>query len=202
LGVLLAQYGLWTYSILFLVIFLEANILFAPFLPSVSLIFTTGTMAGLGVFNVWILFPVFILAGILGDTCNYYIGMYVGKWIIKKNFRFAERKDIHKTKKFFKTYGHDIIIIARFVPIVRTFAPFIAGITKMDYPKFLLYNSIGVILWVSTALFGGYFFGGITFVRENLFLALMIVTFISLIPLFYHMYIHNKLEKRNRRMKR
>ncbi len=199
LGLFVTQFGLWTYGILFLVIFLETGVVFTPFLPGDSLIFTAGTMAGAGLFNVWILFTLFVVAAILGDTCNYYIGKYIGTKILKKNYRLINKKHVKETQKFFKKYGSETIIIARFIPIVRTFAPFMSGIGKMDYWKFLLYNVLGAIIWVALFTFGGYYFGGLKFVQDHLSIVLISIIFISFIPVFiqvYRVYAENRKNKK------
>lgn len=184
LGVIITQYGVLTYGVLFLVIFVETGIVFTPFLPGDSLLFASGTMAGMGLLNIWILWPLLTLAAVLGDTCNYYIGRFVGNKILSKNYRLINKEHVARTKKFFKKYGTETIIIARFIPIIRTFAPFMAGIGKMDYWKFLSYNVLGGILWVAVFTFGGYFFGGLKFVQENFSLVLLLIIFVSFIPVF------------------
>ena len=140
LGIIIVQYGLWTYLLLFFMIFIETGIVFAPFLPGDSLLFAAGTLAGMGLLNIWILVILLAAASVLGDTCNYLIGKFVGSKILKMNFRLINKKHVAKTKHFFVKYGSETIIIARFIPIVRTFAPFLAGIGKMDYWKFLAYT--------------------------------------------------------------
>jgi membrane-associated protein len=205
LGPIVAQYGAWTYLLLFIVLFLETGFVLTPFLPGDSLIFATGTMAGSGYFNIWILFAVLVSASIIGDTCNYFIGEIIGKRLLKKK-KLIKKEHVHRTQMFFKKHGSKTIILARFVPIVRTFAPFMAGIAKMDYLKFLAYNVIGGFLWVGTFLFSGYYFGKIQFVQEHFSLVVLCIVLVSFIPVFlfmYQDYIYNKkLKARLRKMKK
>ncbi|MGV8087241.1 MAG: VTT domain-containing protein [Candidatus Woesearchaeota archaeon] len=197
LGVIIAQYGLWTYLILFGIIFAETGFVFTPFLPGDSLLFASGTMAGMGLLNIWILFLIFVFAAILGDTCNYWIGEYLGLKFLKKS-RWINKRHVEKTEKFFNKYGPETIILARFMPIVRTFAPFLAGVARMNYWKFLMYNVIGAVLWVSLFTFGGYYFGGLEFVKNNFSLVLIIMIILSFMPLIVHFvkdYFFNKKNK-------
>lgn len=185
LGIIIAQYGLWTYLLLFGIIFAETGFIFTPFLPGDSLLFASGTMAGIGILNIWVLFIIFVLAATLGDTCNYWIGKYLGIKFFEKS-RWVNKKHLIRTKKFFKKYGSETIILARFMPIIRTFAPFLAGIGRMDYWKFLTYNVIGAILWVGVFTFGGYYFGGLEFVQNNFSLVLITIIILSFIPVIIH----------------
>lgn len=136
IGVMIQNFGVWSYVILFLIIFLETGVVLTPFLPGDSLIFTVGAFSALGSFNIWIMFILLTLAAILGDSLNYYIGSKVGHKVFKKNYKFLNKKHLTKTKHFFKKHGGKTIILARFIPIIRTFAPFLAGIGKMNYFKF------------------------------------------------------------------
>jgi membrane-associated protein len=173
-------YGFWIYPIIFLIIFIETGLVIMPFLPGDSLLFTSGVLASQGLVNVLTIFLIASLAAIIGDTVNYWIGNFIGKKI--SNERFIKKEHLIKTQRFYEKYGGKTIIIARFIPIIRTFAPFVAGIGKMKYSKFLLFNLIGGILWVSIMVFSGFFFGNIPIVKENLSAVIMLIVIISFIP--------------------
>ena len=181
LGSIIQNYGIFSYLMLFLIIFLETGLVITPFLPGDSLIFVSGTFAAKNLINVYLLFLVLIIGAILGDTLNYWIGNYFGENVFIKS-KFFKKEYLDKTKEFYNKYGGKTIIIARFIPIIRTFAPFVAGVGKMEYLKFLSFNVIGGVGWVGIFLFGGYFFGGISFVQENLSTIVLIIIFVSLIP--------------------
>ena len=164
---LILQYGTLTYSILFAVIFAETGFVFTPFLPGDSLLFAAGTFAAKGSFNVHLLFFILSVAAVLGDTVNYWIGHYIGMKIFNWKIPFLKKEHIDKTHQFYEKYGGKTIIIARFVPIVRTFAPFVAGVGSMTYSKFITYNVVGGIGWVAIFIYGGFFFGNLDFVKNN-----------------------------------
>ncbi len=190
LGALIEHNGPWTYAILFVVIFCETGLVVTPFLPGDSLLFAAGAFAARPVLTAggmdlkpgW-LFLILSLAAILGDTANYWIGRVVGPKVFHqpKN-RFFKKEYLDRTHKFFERYGGETIIIARFVPIVRTFAPFVAGIGRMTYPKFISYNIIGGVAWVAIFVWGGYFFGNIPFVQKHFSLVIIAIILISLLP--------------------
>jgi membrane-associated protein len=181
IGALIQSYGVATYLILFLIIFVETGIVVLPFFPGDSLIFVAGAFAATGVLNVFLLFGILAAAAILGDTVNYWIGNFFGeKLFLKKGI--IKRKHLEKTKDFFKKHGAKTIIFARFVPIVRTIAPFVAGVGKMKYSKFLKFNIVGGIAWTAIFTFAGYFFGTIPFVKNNLTAIIIAIIVISLIP--------------------
>ena len=166
---LVQGYGIWIYAILFAIIFLETGLVVTPFLPGDSLLFVAGALAAVGILNIWWLGVLFIAAAIIGDTVNYWIGHHFNKKILEKGkIRFVKKKHLDEAYSFYEKHGGKTIIIARFFAIVRTFAPFVAGITRMEYKKFLSYNVVGGVLWVAGFLTAGYLFGNIPGVRENL----------------------------------
>src|SRR3989339_338642 len=183
LGQIISTYGLATYVILFLIIFMETGLVFTPFLPGDSLLFAAGAFAALGSLNIWLLFLLMFIAAVLGDTANYWIGYFFGKKIVAHPKIPIDETHIEETQKFFHKHGGKTIIIARFMPFIRTFAPFVAGVGRMKYQQFFSYNVIGGILWVSIATFSGYFFGNIKFVKEHFSLVIISVVVISLIPI-------------------
>ena len=186
LGILIQNYGIGIYLILFIVVFLETGLVLTPFLPGDSLIFIAGTYAANKALNVFILFLIFTFAAILGDTLNYWIGGYFGEKVFSRS-RFFKQEYLDKTKEFYNKHGGKTIIMARFIPIVRTFAPFVAGIGKMNYYKFLFYNIIGGLLWILVFLFGGYYFGRIPLIKENLTIVTYIIVVLSILPLIWHL---------------
>ncbi len=194
--VIIQNYGTAAYFILFLIIFCETGLVITPFLPGDSLLFVTGAFAAKGALNVGLLFFILVFAAVLGDTLNYSIGNYFGEKIFA-NSRFFRREYLEKTKEFYRKYGGKTIIVARFLPIIRTFAPFVAGIGKMNYVRFLSFNVIGGILWVGLFLFSGYYFGRIPFVERNLTLFILIIILTSLIPPFVE-YIKKRTKRSDR----
>jgi membrane-associated protein len=185
LNALIATYQLWTYLILFLVIFCETGLVVTPFLPGDSLLFAAGALAatpGSPLQAHW-LFLVLTAAAIIGDTVNYWIGHAVGPRIFsQKKVRFLKKEHLEKTHAFYEKYGGITIILARFIPIIRTFAPFVAGIGRMTYWRFISFNVIGGIAWVGIFIFGGYFFGNLPFVRRNFTAVIAAIIFISVLP--------------------
>lgn len=198
LAVIIAQFGPLTYILLFLIIFMETGLVITPFLPGDSLLFAAGTLSVSTSLNV---FPVFFLlafAAILGDTVNYWLGKVIGPKIFEmKRIPFLKKEHLTKTEKFYEKYGGKTIILARFIPIIRTFAPFVAGIGKMSYAKFLSFNIIGGIVWVGFFVFIGYFFGNLPFIKENFHLAILGIIFISLVPGIIE-YINHLKDKRRK----
>src|SRR4030067_33965 len=182
LSTIIQNYGTWTYLLLFLIIFLETGLVVTPFLPGDSLLFAAGTFAALGALNVGVLFLLLSVAAILGDTVNYWIGHYIGPRAFSGNIRFLKKEYLDRTHEFYERHGGKTIILARFIPIIRTFAPFVAGVGAMTYPRFIAYNVIGGVLWVTIFTFGGYYFGNLTFVKENFTLVILAIIFISVLP--------------------
>jgi len=181
---LVAEYGRWVYVLLFLVIFAETGLVVTPFLPGDSLLFVAGTVsaaAGPGL-DVHLLAATLILAAILGDSVNYAVGHWVGPRVFDHDRRWIRRKHLQQTQAFYDRYGAVTIIIGRFVPIVRTFAPFLAGVAGMSYARFLAYNVIGGIVWVATLVYAGYLFGNIPWVKDNLTLIVIGIVVASLVP--------------------
>ncbi len=186
LGAIIATYGILTYAILFLIIFAETGLVFTPILPGDSLLFVAGTFAAQGSLSIGWLFLLTAIAAIAGDTANYFIGRFTGKKIhIKEEY-------LVKTQHFYDKYGNKTIFLARFVPIVRTFAPFVAGIGKMDYKSFLLYNVSGGIVWTGLFSFAGYYFGNVPLVKHNLTLVILGIIFISILPPVYELVMKRK----------
>ncbi|WP_252213266.1 DedA family protein [Clostridium sp. VAP41] len=180
IGMIINNYGMQTYLILFIVVFCETGLVVTPFLPGDSLIFAAATFAAMGALNIYTLVILLIVAAILGDTVNYEIGRLFGNKLIKNNI--VKKDHIEKTNKFYEKHGVKTIMFARFIPIVRTIAPFVAGIGKMNYKDFILFNVIGGNLWVMILSICGYFFGNIRFVRNNLSLILIGMIIISVLP--------------------
>ena len=182
LALIIQGFGIWTYLLLFLAVFAETGLVVAPFLPGDSLLFAAGTFAAVGSFNVMLLFAILCCASIAGDNLNYFVGRFAGKKIAKSKNKFVKKEYIDKTHKFYAKYGAKTVVIARFMPIVRTFSPFVAGIGKMKYIKFLAYSIIGALLWVGLFVFGGYFFGNIPVIRNNFSITIMIIIILSITP--------------------
>lgn len=180
---ILHQYGIFTYVILFLIIFLETGLVVTPFLPGDSMLFAAGALAGLGSMNISTLLVVGYFAALLGDISNYYIGRKIGSNILEKQqVLFIKKEYLKKAQAFYKKHGPLTIILARFVPILRTFAPFVAGTSQMSYLKFIPCNMIGGGLWVSLFLGGGYFAGNLSFIKEHFSFALITIIIVSLLP--------------------
>lgn len=197
LGMIIDAFGPLTYVILFGVIFAETGLVVTPFLPGDSLLFVVGAFAGLGYLNIFVVYVVLLAAAILGDTVNYWLGNKLGpKVFSKNNSRIFNKEYLEKTREFYDKYGAKTIIIARFVPIVRTFAPFVAGVGKMHYSTFLKYNVVGAFIWVTSLTLAGYFLGNNSFVKKNLEIAIFAIIGLSLLPMVFE-FVKHKLSKRN-----
>jgi membrane-associated protein len=195
LNEIIGQYGAWTYLILFLIVFCETGLVVTPFLPGDSLLFAAGAFAALGSLNVFWLFVLLSIAAIAGDTINYWVGHWVGPKVFhRENVRFLNKKHLERTHEFYERYGGKTIIIARFIPIIRTFAPFVAGIGSMSYGRFILYNVIGGMAWVAICVFAGYNFGNLEIVKSNFSLVIIAIVLISVAPMAVE-YIRHRLRR-------
>ena len=193
LSAIIQQYGLWTYAILFAVIFIETGFVVMPFLPGDSLLFAAGAFAALGALKVGWLIALLAVAAIIGDTVNFWIGHFLGpKVFSREKARFFKKEHLDRTHAFFEKYGGKTIIIARFVPIVRSFAPLVAGIGRMSYGKFIAFNVIGGVSWVVLLTGAGYFFGNIPVVRKNFSLAILAIIALSTVPIVTEYLRHRK----------
>ncbi|MGA2069673.1 MAG: DedA family protein [Thermoguttaceae bacterium] len=180
---IIQMYGAWTYSILFVVIFCETGLVVTPFLPGDSLLFAAGTFAGLGSLDASVLFVFLAMAAVLGDTVNYWIGAAIGPRAFSSQSRFFRKEYLDRTHRFFERHGGKTIIIARFVPIIRTFAPFVAGIGAMNYRRFIAYNVVGGVAWVGLFLGAGYWFGSQEWVRNRFHYVIAAIILISVMPI-------------------
>ncbi len=177
------EYGMWVYAILFLIIFAETGLVVMPFLPGDSLLFVAGALCGLGALELGLLAPLLIVASFTGDNTNYWVGRLVGTRLVKRvNSGFLRREYLDKTQAFYEKHGGKTIIFARFLPIVRTYAPFVAGVGMMHYRLFVSYSALGSVAWIIFFTVGGYFFGNIPLIRDNLTLMIVAIVFISILP--------------------
>jgi membrane-associated protein len=187
LGQMITDYGIWIYAILFLIIFVETGLVVMPLLPGDSLLFAAGSFAALGDLNVVYVILLLFVAAVLGDSLNYYLGKTIGLKVLHLKIGkrvLVKEKYINETHKFYEKYGSATIIMARFVPIVRTFAPFVAGIGTMEYKKFFSYNVIGGAVWVTSLTLAGYFLGRLEFVKQNFETVILGIIFVSILPPF------------------
>ncbi len=189
---MLEQYGLWIYVLLFLIIFCETGLVFTPFLPGDSLLFAIGALAAQGSLNIILLYMLLVAAAILGDTVNYWIGFHLGPRAFHEKVRFLKKEYLVRTEQFYEAHGSKTIIIARFIPIIRTFAPFVAGIGKMKYIRFLTYNILGGLIWITLLLFGGYYFGNVPLVKENFSLVILVIIVLSFAPVIIEFVNHRR----------
>lgn len=193
---IISRYGTWTYGILFAIIFMETGLVITPFLPGDSLLFAAGSFAGLGSLNIWLLLILLSIAAIIGDTVNYWIGHYMGDRAY--NVKWIKKEYLDRTHAFFEKHGGKTIFLARFVPIVRTFAPFVAGMGHMSYGYFFSYNVFGGLVWVFLFTLMGYFFGNLPFVQQNFELVIVAILLLSVVPIvweFFKARRENKQEK-------
>jgi membrane-associated protein len=186
LGDVIRDYGVWTYVILVAIIFCETGLVVTPFLPGDSLLFAAGTLsAALGTLNIHLLFVLLWIAAVVGDSVNYAIGAAIGPRAFSGKIWLLNQNHLERTRQFYEKHGGKTIILARFVPIVRTFAPFVAGVGAMNYGRFLLYNVVGGLAWVGGFLYLGYFFGNIPVVKENFSFVVLGIIFVSILPIVY-----------------
>ncbi|MEJ5264606.1 MAG: DedA family protein [Bacteroidales bacterium] len=179
---IILTYNTWTYLILFLIVFCETGLVVTPFLPGDSLLFAAGTFAAIGALNIAVLVLVLFCAAILGDSNNYFIGRFIGQKVYEKNYRLIKREYLDKTHAFYEKHGGKTVIFARFMPILRTFAPFVAGVGTMFYPRFLMFSVIGNLLWVNIFCWAGYFFANNSFVKNNFSMVIIGIIMVSLLP--------------------
>ncbi len=183
LEVIVVEYGYWIYALLILVVFCETGLVVTPFLPGDSLLFAAGALAALGALNIWVLWGSLLIAAIVGDAVNYRIGKFLGIKPFTADAKIFKLKYLEKTEAFYERHGGKTIILARFIPIVRTFAPFVAGASQMCYRRFGFYNIAGALLWTTSMLGAGFFFGAIPFVKENFSLVVIGIVFVSALPI-------------------
>jgi len=186
---IVGQYGTWTYGILALIIFCETGLVVTPFLPGDSLLFAAGALASQGALDIALLALILFGCAVLGDAVNYHIGKFIGPKVFDRaDGRFIKQEYLRRTQRFYEKYGGKAIIIARFVPIIRTFAPFLAGVGVMNYGRFAVYNVVGALLWVGLFTFAGYFFGQLDFVKNNFKYVILAIIIISLLPAVYEVW--------------
>jgi membrane-associated protein len=183
LGEIIAQYGVWTYVVLFVIIFCETGLVVTPILPGDSLLFAVGTFAATGALDLGTVLILLSVAAILGDTVNYACGAFIGPKVFRQNSRFLKREYLDRTQWFYERHGGKTIVLARFMPIIRTFAPFVAGIGRMSYPRFLAYNVFGGIIWVLIFVIAGYAFGHLPIVRDHFSLIALGIVIVSVLPI-------------------
>jgi membrane-associated protein len=195
LTTIIARYGLWTYAILFAIIFVETGLVVMPFLPGDSLLFAAGAFASKGALNPVVLTVLLTIAAVIGDTVNYWVGRYFGPRVFTENRRFLNKRHLDRAQEFYERHGGKAIVFARFVPIVRTFAPFVAGVGAMNYPRFLMYNVGGGIAWITLFVWAGFFFGNIPAVEKNFELVIFAIIGLSVLPMVFE---YLKERKRSR----
>jgi membrane-associated protein len=185
LGGVLRTYGAWTYLLLFLIVFCETGLVVLPFLPGDSLLFAAGAFAGIGALSAWWLIVILLLAAVLGNTVNFWVGHLVGPRLVAARRPLVRREHLERTHEFYEKYGAKTIVITRFLPILRTVAPFVAGLGKMPFGRFMAYNVVGGLLWVVVGVVAGDLFGNVPAVRKNFSLVILAIVVVSLVPVFY-----------------
>ncbi len=195
LGTAIGLLGPWVYALLFTILFLETGLVVTPFLPGDSLLFAVGTFAALGLLDVKLAFVLLVVAAVVGDAVNYHIGGAVGTRAFRANSRFLKKEYLEQTHEFYERHGGKAVILGRFVPIVRTFVPFVAGIGAMTYRKFVVYNVVGALLWVGIFLALGYFFGNIPIIKQNFHYAVVGVILVSILPILYETWKRRQTKK-------
>jgi len=189
---LTAEYGVWVYAILFVIIYCETGLVVTPFLPGDSLLFVAGALCGMGALHLGWLVPLLVLAAFSGDNTNYWVGRLVGMRLLRANTRLIKREHIDKTHAFYEKHGGKTVILARFLPIIRTFAPFVAGVGLMRYRLFMLSSALGSVMWIGSLTLAGYFFGNIPAVKNNLTLIIVGIIVFSLLPALRELIRHRK----------
>ena len=199
LALLLQHYGTWIYAILFLIVFMETGLVVTPFLPGDSLLFVIGALCGMGSLKLEVALPLLILAAFMGDNTNYWIGRLLGLRLLEHaSPRFIKHEHLEKTHAFYAKHGGKTVIFARFLPIIRTFAPFVAGIGTMDYRKYVMFSIIGGVSWIGSLVLAGYFFGNIPVIKDNLTLMILVIVVASFVPAFLEYFKHRRSQKNAR----
>ncbi|WP_211945890.1 VTT domain-containing protein [Cupriavidus yeoncheonensis] len=183
LGTVIQQYGAWVYAILFAIVFAETGLVVLPFLPGDSLLFIAGAFCATGAMNEWVLIGLLLAAAISGNTVNYWVGSWIGPKVFDHQWRFLDQKSLRRTHDFYERHGGKTLVMARFVPIVRTFAPFVAGVSQMTFARFQFFNVIGALAWVAGLVFAGYFFGNLPFIKQYLNLIVLAGIGAAVVPL-------------------
>ncbi|MFA6088391.1 MAG: DedA family protein [Candidatus Woesearchaeota archaeon] len=199
LQLIIQNYGLWTYLIIFLIIFCETGLVVTPFLPGDSLIFVLGAFAATGSLNIWLLFALLFIAATLGNISNYHIGSFIGERVYRMKVWFIKKQYLNETKAFYKKHGGKTVVLARFMPVIRTFAPFVAGVGKMNKKMFIFYSIIGCIAWISLFLFAGFFFGNIPWVSKNLTIVIFGIVILSFVPPLYEIIKRKIAARKNKK---
>jgi len=183
LGQFVQDYGVWVYGILFAIVFAETGLVVMPFLPGDSLLFIAGAMCATGAMNEWVLCGLLLVAAITGNTVNYFVGSWIGPKVFDHQWRFLDQKALRKTHDFYERHGGKTLVMARFIPIVRTFAPFVAGVSQMTFARFQMFNVLGAVAWVCGLVFAGYFFGNLPFIKQYLNLIVLAGIGAAVVPL-------------------